>query len=78
MKKTLNIEIGSMFFIPYFVGFLNAIFSVIMLSSAKGMNVGVKGLVVSFIFFAIYLVYFIALKSKYIKEIAKEIPGYLD
>lgn len=78
MKKILNVEIGSMFFIPYIVGFLNAIFSVIMLSSAKGMNVGVKGLAVSFIFFAIYFIYFIVLKSKYIKEIAKEIPGYLD
>lgn len=78
MKKSLNVEIGAMFFIPYAVGFLNAIFSVIMLSSAKGMNVGVKGLAVSFIFFLIYFAYFIVLKSKYIKEIAKEIPGYLD
>lgn len=78
MKKTLNVEIGSMFFIPYMIALLNAIFSVLMLSSMKCINLGLKGIIVTFIFFAIYFVYFIVLKSKYIKEIAKEIPGYLD
>ena len=36
MYKVEVIEIGSMFFIPYFITFLNSIFSVISISSMKG------------------------------------------
>ncbi|GAA0103986.1 ABC transporter permease [Paraclostridium sordellii] len=70
IKRVLNIEIGSMFFIPYFIAFLNAIFSVIAISTMKGTYLGLKGIIVSFVFFLIYFVYFLFLKTKYIKEIA--------
>lgn len=70
IKRVLNIEIGSMFFIPYFIAFLNSIFSVIAISAMKGTYLGLKGIIVSFVFFVIYFVYFLFLKNKYIKEIA--------
>lgn len=70
IKRVLNIEIGSMFFIPYFIAFLNSIFSVIAISAMKGTYLGLKGIIVSFVFFVIYFVYFLFKKNKYIKEIA--------
>ncbi|CEQ20748.1 ABC transporter permease [[Clostridium] sordellii] len=66
IKRVLNIEIGSMFFIP----FLNSIFSVIAISAMKGTYLGLKGIIASLVFFVIYFVYFLFLKTKYIKEIA--------
>ena len=68
IKRVLNIEIGSMFFIPYFITFLNSIFSVISISSMKGTYLGLKGIIVSFVFFVICFMYFLFLKTKYIKE----------
>ncbi|MDU5020685.1 MAG: ABC transporter permease, partial [Clostridiales bacterium] len=56
IKRVLNIEIGSMFFIPYFIAFLNYIFSVIAISAMKGTYLGLKGIIVSFVFFLIYFV----------------------
>lgn len=78
MKKVLNIEIGFMFFTPYAMAFLNAIFAVIVVSVLRGRNIDIKGLLVSCLLLAIYLLYFIMLKNKYIKSIAKDISGYLD
>ena len=68
MYKVEVIEIGSMFFIPYFITFLNSIFSVISISSMKGTYLGLKGIIVSFVFFVICFMYFLFLKTKYIKE----------
>ncbi|CEO24630.1 hypothetical protein [Paraclostridium sordellii] len=68
MYKVEVIEIGSMFFIPYFITFLNSIFSVISISSMKGTYFGLKGIIVSFVFFVICFMYFLFLKTKYIKE----------
>lgn len=68
IKRVLNIEIGSMFFIPYFITFLNSIFNVISISSMKGTYLGLKGIIVSFVFFVICFMYFLFLKTKYIKE----------
>lgn len=59
MYKVEVIEIGSMFFIPYFIAFLNSIFSIIAISAMKGTYLGLKGIIVSFIFFVIYFVYFL-------------------
>lgn len=78
LKKVLTIEISSMFYIPYFVAFFNATISIIIFSNIKGFNLGIKGLSTSCIVLVIYSVYFVILKNKYIKEIAKTIPGYLD
>lgn len=78
MKKILNIEISSIFFIPYFVATLNALFGLVILNNLTGVPIGIKGVLVPIVFFIIYFVYFLLLKSKYIKSIAKEIPTYLD
>lgn len=78
LKKVLTIEISSMFYIPYLVAFFNATISIIMFSKIKGFSLGLKGLSTSCIILVIYSIYFVILKNKYIKEIAKIIPEYLD
>lgn len=78
MKKVLNIEIGFMFFAPYVMAFLNAIFSVIVVSTVRGRALDMKGIIISFVILAIYLLYFILLRNTYIKSISKDIPGYLN
>lgn len=78
LKKILTIEISSMFYIPYMVAFFNATISIIIFSKVKGFSLGLKGLSTSCIILVIYSIYFVILKNKYIKEIAKIIPGYLD
>ncbi|MCR8746276.1 ABC transporter permease [Romboutsia lituseburensis] len=78
MKRVLNIEIGSIFFIPYIIATLNSIFALGIIKYGFDVPVGIKGLIVPVLFFVIYFMYFIVLKMKYIKSIAKEIPSYLD
>lgn len=78
LKKILTIEISSMFYIPSLVAFFNATISIIMFSKIKGFSLGLKGLSTSCMILVIYSIYFVILKNKYIKEIAKIIPEYLD
>ncbi|WP_040327421.1 FtsX-like permease family protein [Clostridium ihumii] len=76
MKKILNIEMSSIFFIPFIIATLNAVFAILILKSMNGSLIGLKGLLVPIIFFVIYFIYFVILKSIYIKSISNEILSY--
>ena len=76
MKKTLNIEMSSIFFIPFILATLNAVFAILILKSMNGGLIGLQGLLVPIIFFVIYFIYFVIIKSIYIKSISNEILSY--
>ncbi|MCR2043619.1 ABC transporter permease [Anaerosalibacter massiliensis] len=69
LKKTVTVEIATLFFIPYIVAVIHTLFSVKILELASENFLTFKIPIVLFSFFMVQFIYFLGIRSRYIKHL---------
>lgn len=71
MKKTATIQIALLFFIPYILAAVHTYFFLEILELFQGIDL--KLFIILFIFFVIQFIYFLIIRSRYIKQLSRVI-----
>lgn len=72
MRKIVSIEIGSLFLTPFVLATINTIVTIVFVNDTLSTGVGLSDFKVLGILFIAYVVYFVVIKNKYIKNIWSE------
>lgn len=69
MKKVVSIEIGALFLTPFILAIINTIVVVVFVNNTLSTGVTISDFKILAILFLVYTLYFIVIKTKYIKNI---------
>ncbi|MDI0265350.1 ABC transporter permease [Clostridioides difficile] len=69
MNKIVSIEIGTLFFIPYFIAIANTILSLFFLNNILNSSFNLENLGILLVLSSIYTLYFYLLKKFYIRKV---------
>lgn len=69
MRKIVSTEIGALFLTPFVVAIINSIVAVVFVNNTLSTGVNLSDFKVLGILFVAYMVYFVVIKNKYIKNI---------
>lgn len=68
IKKISTIEIGTLFLLPYIIAVIHSIFALVALKNSFSMEIASSAFLVSASFFLVQIVYFLVIRSSYLKE----------
>lgn len=73
IKKISTIEIGTLFLLPYIIAVIHSIFALVALKNSFSMEIASSAFFVSASFFLVQIVYFLVIRSSYLKEVRESL-----